>query len=212
MISIYSRKIGSSIKDPEIKENFKAIEFTTNSLLLMTNQILEHSKNENEKPQLKNVKFNLKSEIDQLISSMALLVESKGNRLEVNSNLNPDCEVNSDAVKIHQLFHNIIGNSNKFTEKGLISIVIDYETYSNDKMNLKVQIKDNGIGIAESDLENIFESFYQGFVSEKVNDLGVGLGLNLCKEIVELFDGEIKVQSIEGKGSTFIFNLIISLQ
>ena len=70
-------------------------------------------------------------------------------------------------------------------------------------------MSDNGMGIAENDLKNIFESYYQGTVSEKVNDLGVGLGLNICKEIIELFDGEIAVKSQAGKGTEVTFNLIL---
>jgi signal transduction histidine kinase len=209
MISIYSKKISSSIKDINIKENFEAIEFTTNSLLLLTNQILEYSKNENVKMKLKPTRFNLKSEIDKTISSMAPLIENKGNQIELKSNLNPNCFVYSDSVKIQQLFYNLIGNANKFTDNGLLSITIDSEQSSEQTINLKVLIQDNGIGIAESDLKNIFKSYYQGTVSEKVNDLGVGLGLNLCKEIIELFEGNINVQSIEGKGTKFEFNLIL---
>ena len=137
-------------------------------------------------------------------------MKTKENKIKVNSNLNSDSEVYSDATKIHQLFYNIIGNANKFTTKGLIAITIDLEPISDYEMNLKVEVQDNGIGIAENDLKNIFESYYQGTVSEKVNDLGVGLGLNLCKEIVELFDGDISVESQEGKGTKITFNLILS--
>ena len=209
MIAIYSKKISSSIKDNKIKENFNAIEFTTNSLLLLTNQILEYSKNEHQKIEIKPSEFNLKNEIENTISSITPLIENNGNKIKLKSNLNPDCEVYSDAIKIHQLFYNIIGNANKFTDKGLIAVNIDFEQVSELKINLKVQIQDNGIGIAENDLKNIFESYYQGTVSEKVNDLGVGLGLNLCKEIIELFDGKIDVQSTEGKGTIFKFNLIL---
>ncbi len=209
MIAIYSKKISSTITDNKIKENFDAIEFTTNSLLLLTNQILEYSKNEHQKIEIKPSKFNLKNEIDKTISSMTPLIENNGNKIVLHSNLNPDCEVYSDAIKIHQLFYNIIGNANKFTNKGLLSVTLDSEKISNGTINLKVQIQDNGIGIAESDLKNIFKSYYQGAVSEKVNDLGVGLGLNLCKEIIELFKGKINVQSTEGKGTTLKFNLIL---
>jgi two-component system sensor histidine kinase BarA len=211
IISIYSKMISSSIKDPEIKETFKSIQFTTGSLLLLANQILEYSKDENYLPKLNNKNFYLKEEINQIIYAMTSLVESKGNRIEFQSNLLSDLEVYSDATKIHQLFYNIIGNANKFTKDGLILIAIDPEKVPGKKINLKVEIQDNGVGIAENDLKNIFELYYQGTVSGKVNDLGVGLGLNLCKEIVELFGGEISVQSQQGKGTTIKFNLIISL-
>nr|WP_294932231.1 HAMP domain-containing sensor histidine kinase [uncultured Flavobacterium sp.] len=211
IISIYSKMIGSSVKDPEIKETFESIQFTTNSLLLLANQILEYSKDENQSPKLKNKNFYLKSEITQIISSMSSLVETKGNKIEVNSNLISDYEVYSDATKIHQLFYNIIGNANKFTKDGLISVTIDLQNVKDKDLNLKVIIQDNGIGISENDLKNIFELYYQGIVSGKVNDLGVGLGLNLCKEIVELFGGEISIQSEEGNGTKVVFNLILKL-
>jgi signal transduction histidine kinase len=141
---------------------------------------------------------------------MGSMVESKGNTLMVHSNIDTDYEVYSDAAKLHQLFYNIIGNANKFTDKGLIKIDIQQENNSDYEVNLKVVIEDNGVGIAENDLAHIFESYYQGAVSEKVRDLGVGLGLNLCKEIIELFEGEITVESQEKKGTKVSFNLILS--
>lgn len=210
IISMYSRKVRSLIKETELKDSFKAIEFTTNSLLLLSNQILEYSKDENRKLELKNKNIFLRTEIYQIISSMTSLAEVKGNQINIHSNLDSDCEVCTDVTKIHQLFYNIIGNANKFTENGNINITINVDTISDYEMNLHVEVADDGIGIHQNDLNNIFKSYYQGTVSRKVNDLGVGLGLNLCKEIVELFDGEINVQSEEGKGTTIIFNLILS--
>ena len=210
IISIYSKIIDSMVKEKEAKEVFKSIEFTTNSLLLLSNQILEYSKDENRKFELKNREIILKSELDQIINSLTYLADSKGNKVEIISNLGQDHKVYSDAGKIHQLFYNIIGNANKFTKDGLILVKLDLEDKSNFEHNLKVTVEDNGVGISENDLKNIFESYYQGIVSEKVYNLGVGLGLNLCKEIVTLFDGEIKVESQEGKGTKIMFNLILN--
>lgn len=210
IISMYSRKVRSLIKEKELKDHFKSIEFTTNSLLLLSNQILEYSKDENKKLELKNKNLFIKTEIYQIISSMTALAEVKGNKIQILSNLDSDCEVYTDVTKIHQLFYNIIGNANKFTENGNIIVNINNQSNSDYEMNLQVEVNDDGMGINPNDLENIFESYYQGTVSGKVNDLGVGLGLNLCKEIVELFDGEITVQSTEDIGTTVKFNLILS--
>jgi two-component system sensor histidine kinase BarA len=210
IIAIYSKKISSSVQDIGIKDTFESIQFTTNSLLLLANQILEYSKDEEHNPKLKNKDFYLKTEIDQIITSLTSLVESKGNRLEVQSNLESDFVVHSDATRIYQLFYNIIGNANKFTEKGLIAVGIDVEDISEYEVTLKVNVQDNGIGIAKEDLKDIFESYYQGTVSEKVNDLGVGLGLNLCKEIIELFEGDINVESEEGIGTRVVFNVTLT--
>lgn len=210
LIAIYSKKISASVKEEEVRATFKSVEFTTNSLLLLSNQILEYSKDEHHKPELKHKNFLLKTEIGQIITAMTSLVESKGNKLSLNSDLKADYEVYSDATKIHQLFYNIIGNANKFTDKGQIKVNIQQDNVSDYEVNLKVTIEDNGIGIAPNDLENIFESYYQGTISAKVNDLGVGLGLNLCKEIIELFEGEINIESKIGKGTKVMFNLILS--
>lgn len=210
IISIYSKKVSESITDVKIKDTFKSIQFTTNSLVHLSNQILEYSKDENYQPQLKCANFNLKTEIYQIISSMSSLVESKGNKIEISSNLSTNCEVYSDPTKIHQLLYNIIGNANKFTDHGIIDIKINLEDISNFERNLQIEVDDNGTGIAEKDLKRIFESYYQGTTSKKINDLGVGLGLSLCKEIIELFDGKISVKSKEGNGTTVTFNLILS--
>ena len=210
IISIYSQKISNSIKDATVKDTFKSIQFTTNSLLLLSNQILEYSKDENHKLSLRCKKFHLKNELDQIIVSLRSLAESNGNKVTLHAEIETDEEIYSDAAKIHQLFYNIIGNANKFTEKGIIKISMQQESISDFELNLKVSIQDNGIGIPEDDLTHIFESYYQGTVSGKVNDLGVGLGLNLCKEIIELFDGTIQVESKKGSGTTVTFNLILS--
>jgi signal transduction histidine kinase len=210
IIAIYSKKISNSIKDNAIKDTFKSIEFTTNSLLLLSNQIIEYSKNTNHQLTLKNKNFFLKTELVQIITAMSSLVESHGNKIEFNSNLDTDTEVCTDVAKIYQLFYNIIGNANKFTENGCIHVSVYQENLSDFEINLNVSIQDNGIGINENELNHIFDSYYQGTVSEKVNHLGVGLGLNLCREIVTLFEGTISVASKENKGTTVVFNLILS--
>jgi len=210
IIGLYSKKAQTNVKDEELKETFKSIEFTTNSLLLLSNQILEYSKEETHQLVLKCKKVHLKDELNHILSSMSSLAETKGNQLQIESNLKSDSLVYTDVAKIHQLFYNIIGNANKFTDKGWIKVAIDFKPISGFENNLAVVISDNGVGISENDLKNIFESYYQGTVSEKVTNLGVGLGLNICKEIVELFDGEIAVTSKQGKGTQVTFNLILT--
>lgn len=210
IISMYSKKASASTKDEALRETFKSIEFTTNSLLLLSNQILEYSKNEHSELTLKNTRIDLKAEIDQILEAMTALVEARGNRLKIQSNIDAKSEVYADAAKIHQLFYNIIGNANKFTEHGLINILLQLKPLSDFEMKLNVTISDNGIGIAEDDLKNIFDSYYQGTVSEKVNNLGVGLGLNICKQIIELFEGEINIESQQNKGTTVTFYLILT--
>ncbi|TDP61039.1 sensor histidine kinase [Flavobacterium dankookense] len=210
IISIYSKKISASVKDEEVKETFKSIQFTTNSLQLLSNQILEYSKDENHKLELKNKNFYLKSELEQIITSMSSFVETKANKIMLQSNIKTDYEVYADVAKIHQLFYNIIGNANKFTENGKINVNINADSSSEYEVTLNIDIIDNGIGINEKELESIFEPYYQGSVSSDINNLGIGLGLNLCKEIIELFEGTITATSKENKGTKVTFNLVLS--
>jgi signal transduction histidine kinase len=209
LISLYSRKISQTVKEPEVQESFKSIQFTSHSLLLLSNQILEYSKDEQYQPKLKNSNFKLKNELTQILSAMHTLAESKGNKLKVTMAIEEE-EVYADATKIHQLFYNIIGNANKFTDKGTITVAISQENPSDFETNLKVAISDNGRGISKNDLDHIFDSYYQGTVSGAVNDLGIGLGLNICKEIVTLFEGNITVSSEENQGTTIDFNIFLS--
>jgi signal transduction histidine kinase len=209
IISLFSKKIGQSIKDDNLKDNFKSIEFTTNSLLLLSNQILEYSKNEGQKLTLQNKKFNLEEEVKNILSTISSFVESKKNTLNIKIDLNSNEEVYGDVTKIHQLFYNIIGNANKFTENGIIEVLVTQKIISDFELECNVTIQDNGIGISRDELANVFNSFYQAN-NQNTRELGIGLGLNLCKEIVELFDGTIAIESQENEGTKVSFNIILT--
>lgn len=209
LISIYSKIIRSKIQDDEVKEVFQSVDFTTHSLLLMSNQILEFSKSENAKLELKFNTYNLYEDLTKITNSLKDLVESKGNTLKLKIQVDKSTMVFSDAVKIHQLLYNIVGNANKFTDKGTISIDVKENFIDSKKLELKFEIQDTGRGISETDLKYVFEAYHQGTISENVNDLGAGLGLNLCKEIVELFNGEINLSSEVHKGTRVQFNIVV---
>lgn len=209
ILSIYSRNISKQIKDESLQESLKSIQFTTNSLSLLANQVLDYSKNENKKLELNKSAFKLKDELDEILKSLSSFVENNNNKLEIKNTITENFQIHSDVVKIHQLFYNIVGNANKFTKKGIIKIDLKTEKTINNRLNLSIEIKDNGIGINEEDLQHIFESYYQGEISANVKNLGAGLGLNLCKELIELFDGKINVTSKKNVGTTVHFNLLL---
>ncbi len=106
---------------------------------------------------------------------------------------------------------NILGNANKFTENGQITVNIKTEKKDESTIVLNTEIIDTGVGIAESDLKKIFEPYYQGVLSDDIENIGAGLGLSLCKELVELYDGQISVQSQRGKGTTVSFFLNLKM-
>lgn len=210
ILSIYSKNISKQIKDESLQESLKSIQFTTNSLSLLANQVLDYSKNENKKLELNRSNFYLKDELNEILKSLSSFVENNGNRLEIENKISENFFIHSDVVKIHQLFYNIVGNANKFTKKGLITISLNSEKTLDHKINLQVAIKDNGMGIDEADLHHIFENYHQGQISADVKNLGAGLGLNLCKEIIDLFDGTIKVSSKKNIETIVSFNLLLN--
>lgn len=209
IISIYSQGIRRQIQDQEVQESLKSIEFTTHSLSLLANQILDLSKNENKKMALNKTTFNLKYELDEVLKSLSSFVEINENKLLINNSITEDVMIHSDVVKIHQLFYNIVGNANKFTKKGQISVDVSLEKSAKNTQRLLVEVKDNGAGINEEDLKHIFDSYHQGEISAEVKNLGAGLGLNLCKEIIELFNGKIRVTSKQNEETIVTFDLIL---
>jgi signal transduction histidine kinase len=140
------------------------------------------------------------------------LVADNGNKLVYEQKIEKNIIVNSDTTKIHQLLYNIIGNANKFTKQGTITINCNAVQDKNNIINLIIAVKDTGAGISQEELPHIFDQFYQGESGSNINSLGVGLGLNLCKELVELFKGTIQVTSKENEGTTVSFNLLLQQQ
>ena len=206
IIGLFINRIQKKTTDESIKEQLKSISFTSNTLLLQSNQILEYTKNQQLQNQLIIGTFNLKNEVDSVLAAMEPYIETRNNKYTTTVDIDPTLEVNSDKARINQLFINIIGNANKFTENGMITVNSKAE-YKDDFVVLNTAITDTGAGISQEDLKSIFEPYYQGVLSNDIENLGAGLGLSLCKEIVALFEGEISAESTIGKGTTVSFSL-----
>lgn len=207
MVSFYSKNIANQIDNPEIKQTMKSVEFTTNSLLMLSGQIIEYSKANNQKPQLTNKTFNLNQEIQNIVNVVQLLTENNGNEFSFENKLEKNTVVVSDLAKIHQLFYNLVGNANKFTQNGKIKISAKNKTLSDFETQLTVTVFDNGIGISKNNLEKIFDPHYQiGTIAEN-HPFSMGIGLSICKDIVELFDGSISIDSAPKNGTTITFNI-----
>lgn len=211
IIGIFINRIINKTNDDSIKENLKSISFTNNTLLLQSNQILEYAKNQHVKNRLIPSIFDLKNEIEAIFTSIEAYIETRHNQFVTDIRIQQHLEVYSDNSKMHQIFMNIIGNANKFTENGKITVKTWTEIFDKDHVTLHASISDTGAGISDSDLKNIFEAYYQGSISNDIENLGAGLGLNLCKEIVELFSGKISATSVLGQGTTISFSINLNL-
>lgn len=204
-VSIFIKGLKKKALQPEIESSLKAIEMTTSSMLLLANQILDFSKNKTVPFRLSPMHFNLRTELDAITHELESFVATNGNLLVVRNHVAEEREVYTDLVKMYQLFYNLVGNANKFTQNGTIQVHIHCEEATAHSLKLEVEISDDGVGIEENDLAHIFDHYYQANSLRHVQNIGIGLGLNLCKEIVELFDGAITIDSEVNKGTTVRF-------
>lgn len=194
----------------EQKENLNLVKSSALNLLDMTNNILDFSKIQSGKVELDNVEFNFKELIDEIVRLSA--IKALENKLEFKAKIDeaiPNTLV-GDPIRVRQILDNLIDNSIKFTKYGTISLIIEKVESYDKKVNLKFLIKDTGIGIDRKDIPKLFTGFSQIDNKEYTkNNFGPGLGLSICKGLVELMDGEIEVKSRKDVGSVFSFNICL---
>ncbi|MBC8883361.1 ATP-binding protein [Flavobacterium piscinae] len=140
---------------------------------------------------------------------MQNLTNEKGNQFLCTSNLPENVMVSADLVKIQQLFFNLVGNANRFTTAGTIHATITLMAQGKKHFRLLVEIKDNGKGIPTQDLNIITEAIVQGRETVRLNEISTGLGLLLCKEIINLYKGNFSIASQEDKGTVVAFSLTL---
>jgi heavy metal sensor kinase len=162
--------------------------------------------------------INLTKIINEIIAQMNILAKSKNLHLFTSNHL-PDIHIVGDALRIRELFINLVENGIKYTEEGgsiHIALTKEYIPFFEKQSNLaggemgefvKIVVSDTGIGIAHEDQERIFNRFFRVDKARSREQGGSGLGLSICKWIVEAHHGEINVESELGKGSSFIVTL-----
>lgn len=173
------------------------------TLLTLVNDILDLSKIEAGKVQLRQEPFDVRSVLEDCVILYAPLAHSKGLRL--NLDLHPDlpaCAI-GDAQRITQIVANLVSNAVKFTECGHIRVWAELESATDDRIGLSLSVQDTGIGISEADRERLFDVFSQIDSSAARKQAGTGLGLAISKRLTELMNGSINLTSVPGQGTTF---------
>jgi two-component system sensor histidine kinase/response regulator len=116
-----------------------------------------------------------------------------------------------DGGRVRQVVTNLVGNAIKFTSSGHVLIVVEHDNQDGQKAQIRVSVKDTGIGIAKDKIASLFEKFSQEDASTTRRFGGTGLGLAISKQLIGLMGGEIGVEAQVGKGSTFWFTLPLPL-
>jgi len=188
----------------EKQRNFlQKIESSSQALLAIINDILDFSKIEAGKLEIENIDFDLFEVVDTVVGLVGFKTQEKNLELIVSYGVDLGRNFKGDPLRISQVLTNLIGNAVKFTEHGEIGLYV----HGAGGNRVCFEVRDTGIGMSEEMQEKLFQSFSQADGSTTRKYGGTGLGLAISKQLVELMGGTIRVESWEGKGSTFIFEL-----
>lgn len=187
------------------KEYIDMLKFSADRLLSIINNVLDLSKIEVGRLDLINNKFHFNNLFEEIGRYFKIQANKKGIDFYYKSSDEIPDTIIGDIDRLSQVLFNIIGNAIKFTEKGFVSLEIEIDYEDLKYIYLKFIIKDSGLGIPNEKIDSIFSDFNQLDSSATKKYGGTGLGLTISKKLIELMDGEIKVQSELGKGSEFSF-------
>lgn len=192
-------------------KNLHLMERCCENMGMIINNILDFSKLEAGKFTLDPQKFHFKNMLDYIKDSHIRKVTEKG--LDFIFSISEDIPeyVIGDELRIVQILNNLISNAVKFTAMGKICVEVVRTAQVNDRIELFFFVMDTGIGIDKKDEDKLFQSFSQVDASISRQYGGTGLGLNICKQLVELMGGTIAVESEKGKGSNFSFSIWVTV-
>jgi signal transduction histidine kinase/DNA-binding response OmpR family regulator len=188
----------------EQREALGIVTTSAHSLIEIINEILDFSKIEAGKMHIQAVDVDLERFTDDTVRSMALSAHQKGIEISCVQGPGLPARIKVDAQRLRQVLVNLLGNALKFTEKGGVTLAVHLVApIERETARLEFSVRDTGIGIAPARLAAIFDPFTQADGSMSRRFGGTGLGLTISSRLVRLMGGEISVDSIEGKGSTF---------
>lgn len=191
----------------ELKEQLNQIDSSSQFLLSLVNDILDMSKLESDKMTLNPIPFDLCSVIEHAENMVKILAEGKNIKIDNYIELKHNFYI-GDTLRIKQILINLLSNAIKFTDNGgIIKVFFSEEDYRDDIRKLVFSVEDNGIGIAQNEIERIFNNFEQGTVNQNI--IGTGLGLPISYNLVSMMGGNLKAESILGKGSKFYFDIYL---
>ncbi len=195
--------------DPEkVDDSLKKVALSSKHLMLLINDVLDMSKIESGKIQLKNELFDLGLFLENIENIYSVQAKDKGISFEITLSGNVDKFIGGDSLRLNQILTNLLSNAFKFTPSGgSITLNVSEIKHENDTVLLGFSVKDTGMGIKKENLDKIFEAFEQENAEITHKYGGTGLGLSIVKRFSELMGGGVIVSSEYGKGSEFVVQL-----
>ena len=190
---------------PGQRDYLDTINSCAESLLVLLNDVLDFSKIEAGKLDLERTEFSLRELLGETVTTLAPRAQNKG--LEMLLHIRPEVPdmLTGDPHRLRQIIVNLVGNALKFTERGEIIVKVENSRWVDGHAELVFSVVDTGIGIPADRVDTIFQAFNQADYSTTRRFGGTGLGLAITQQLVQLMNGEVKVESEVGRGSVFRF-------
>jgi signal transduction histidine kinase/CheY-like chemotaxis protein len=193
----------------EQREYAETVRNSSEMLLTVINDVLDFSKVEAGQLLLEAIPFSPRGVVESVLDLLSEQARSKGLELRFECGEQVPKGALGDPGRLRQVLFNLVGNAMKFTKQGSVVIRCECGTETEDGFMLRFAVEDTGIGISAGVIPKLFESFTQADTSTTRRYGGTGLGLAISRQIVELMGGEIGVESVPGRGSTFRFTVCL---
>jgi len=195
----------------EHREHLEVVYASARNLLGVINDILDFSKIEAGKLELETIDFELRDLVEEVGDMLSTKAHDKGLLFSLCVDHQLPTSLRGDPVRVRQILVNLLNNAIKFTSEGSVSVRVSSNQRVDGKEGLHFEVKDSGVGIPADRMDCLFDSFSQVDTSTTRQYGGTGLGLAISKQLVDLMDGEIGVESEPGEGTTFWFDLSFPL-
>jgi len=196
---------------PTQKEHLNSLKFSGEYLLSLINNILDLNKLEANKVEVEKTGFSLKKRINDVLVALNRTAEDRKNTLQLEYDETIPEKLVGDPLKLSQILINLIGNSVKFTQNGAVNVRVQKLEQTSKNVMLHIEIEDNGVGISKKKQKSIFETFSQGSLQINRKFGGSGLGLSIVKNLLELMNSKIHLESQLGQGSKFWFDISLDV-
>jgi PAS domain S-box-containing protein len=192
---------------PKTRVDLEKIYLSSSNLLQIINDILDISKIETNQFSIELDNYNLAEAVNDCVQFNITRISEKPIRFSIEINENIPLNLYGDELRVKQVINNILSNAFKYTKRGNVTLIVDYERVDDKNIILLASVKDTGIGIKEENIGILFGDYTRFDKNENKFIEGTGLGLSITKKLVEMMDGAITVESEYGKGSTFKIRL-----
>lgn len=193
--------------DAKQRRFVRTLRSSAEALITLINDVLDLSKAEAGKLELSTGPFELRRELEQVVGLFSARAYDKGIELAAHIARDVPAVIHGDPIRLRQVLGNLVNNAVKFTESGAVLLAVTVVPAETAPCTLEFSVKDSGVGIAPSEQQRIFEAFEQadGSVTRKFG--GTGLGLAISRQLVELMNGTMGLESEPGHGSRFSFRI-----